>query len=146
MRRAGRVADARARGDGGVQPRRQDGERRRCGRAPSGASSGRWRSVLYRQVSLSLAPHAARAALLGSEPSVRGNAGHAALLRSFAPEWRRGASTSADVVGRFRQALTEYQQGPLANYMPYTPYTEATLYRLAALKPKTLAAMHGSTF
>ena len=55
-------------------------------------------------------------------------------------------STSADVVGRFRQTLTDYQQGPLANYMPYTPYTESTLQRLAALKPKTLAAMHGSTY
>ena len=55
-------------------------------------------------------------------------------------------STSADVVGRFKQTLVEYQQGPLANYMPYTPYTESTLQRLAALKPKTLAAMHGSTF
>jgi flavorubredoxin len=55
-------------------------------------------------------------------------------------------STSADVVGRFKQTLIEYQQGPLANYMPYTPYTESTLQRLAALKPRTLAAMHGSTF
>ena len=55
-------------------------------------------------------------------------------------------STSADVVGRFKQTLMDYQQGPLANYLPYTPYTESTLQRLAALKPKTLAAMHGSTF
>jgi flavorubredoxin len=55
-------------------------------------------------------------------------------------------STSADVVGRFRQTLVDYQQGPLANYMPYTPYTDSTLQRLAALKARTLAAMHGSTF
>ena len=55
-------------------------------------------------------------------------------------------STSGDVVGRFKQTLVEYQQGPFANYMPYTPYTESTLQRLAALKPRTLAAMHGSTF
>jgi flavorubredoxin len=55
-------------------------------------------------------------------------------------------STSTDVVGRFKQTLTDYQQGPLANYLPYTPYTESTLHRLAALKPRTLAAMHGSTF
>ena len=40
-------------------------------------------------------------------------------------------STSADVVGRFKQTLVEYQQGPFANYMPYTPYTESTLQRLA---------------
>ena len=50
------------------------------------------------------------------------------------------------MVGRFKQTLMNYQQGPLANYMPYTPYTESTLHRLAALKPRTLAAMHGSTF
>ena len=55
-------------------------------------------------------------------------------------------STSADVVGRFKQTLVEHQQGPFANYMPFTPYTEPTLKRLAVLKPKTLAAMHGSTF
>ncbi len=42
--------------------------------------------------------------------------------------------------------LVEYQQGPFAHYMPYTPYTEPTLKRLAALKPRTLATMHGSTF
>jgi flavorubredoxin len=55
-------------------------------------------------------------------------------------------STSGDVVGRFKQTLVEYQQGPFANYMPYTPYTESTLQRLAGFKPRTLAAMHGSTF
>ena len=55
-------------------------------------------------------------------------------------------STSADVVGRFKQMLVEYQPGPFAHYLPYTPYTEPTLQRLAALKPRTLATMHGSTF
>ena len=55
-------------------------------------------------------------------------------------------STSADVVGRFKQTLVEYQQGPFANYLPYTAYTEPTLQRLAALKPRTIATMHGSTF
>lgn len=55
-------------------------------------------------------------------------------------------STSADVVGRAKQTLVEYQQGPFANYVPYTHYTGPTLQRLAALKPRTLATMHGSTF
>jgi flavorubredoxin len=54
--------------------------------------------------------------------------------------------TSADVVGRSRQALKEYQAGILAAYMPYTPLTTQNLKRLAALKPKTLAIMHGSSF
>ena len=44
-------------------------------------------------------------------------------------------STSADVVGRFKQMLVEYQQGPFAHYMPYTPYTEPTLQRLAGSSP-----------
>lgn len=55
-------------------------------------------------------------------------------------------STSTDVIGRCKQTLLEYEQGPFANYLPYTPYTEATFQRLAALKPRTLAAMHGSAF
>lgn len=56
------------------------------------------------------------------------------------------ASTHADIVGRFKQTLVEYQKGPLANYMPYTAHTAPTLQRLAALKPRAVAAMHGSTF
>lgn len=55
-------------------------------------------------------------------------------------------STESDLVGRFRETLTQYQSGPLANYLPYTPHTERFLARLAALKPKSLAAMHGSAF
>ena len=47
---------------------------------------------------------------------------------------------------QFRDALTQYQASPLRNYMPYTPNTERLLAELAALRPKTLAAMHGSTF
>jgi hypothetical protein len=30
--------------------------------------------------------------------------------------------------------------------MPYTPYTDATLERLASLNPRTLGVMHGSSF
>ncbi len=54
--------------------------------------------------------------------------------------------TESDVVGRSRATLLEYQAGPLADYLPNTPNTERLLNELAALKPKTLAAMHGSTF
>lgn len=50
------------------------------------------------------------------------------------------------VIGRFRETLMQYQAGPLANYMPCTPNTECLLAKLAALKPKTLAAMHGSSY
>ena len=34
----------------------------------------------------------------------------------------------------------------MAKDMPYTPYTDSTLRRLAELEPRTLALMHGSSF
>ena len=54
--------------------------------------------------------------------------------------------TESDVVGRSRASMVEYQKGPLANYLPYTPLTQRILDKLAALQPKTLAIMHGSSF
>jgi hypothetical protein len=38
------------------------------------------------------------------------------------------------------------QAGPLAGYLPYAVETDATLRRIAALKPTTVATMHGSVF
>lgn len=52
----------------------------------------------------------------------------------------------ADVVGPARDAIVGNLSSPLAKDMPYTPYTDATLQRLAALDPRTLAIMHGSSF
>ena len=54
--------------------------------------------------------------------------------------------TESDVVGRAHESIVEGLAGPMANDMPYTPYTDATLRRLATLQPRTLALMHGSTF
>ena len=54
--------------------------------------------------------------------------------------------TSSDVLGLCKTTLLEYQQGPLAGYVPYTPMTTGILESLAALKPTTLAIMHGSSF
>ncbi|MBA3513687.1 MAG: MBL fold metallo-hydrolase [Pyrinomonadaceae bacterium] len=54
--------------------------------------------------------------------------------------------TESDVVGRAKAAIIEGLSTPLANDMPYTPYTDSTLRRLAALEPRTLAVMHGSSF
>jgi flavorubredoxin len=50
------------------------------------------------------------------------------------------------VVDRARDAILGGLDGPMAKDMPYTPYTDATLLRLAALQPRTLALMHGSTY
>jgi hypothetical protein len=54
--------------------------------------------------------------------------------------------TQADIVGPAAHALREGAKGPLANDIPYTPYTDATLQRLAALEPRTLAVMLGSSY
>jgi flavorubredoxin len=51
-----------------------------------------------------------------------------------------------DVVGPAAEAVRASVAGPMAHDMPYTPYTDATFRRLAALKPRTLALMHGSAF
>ena len=55
--------------------------------------------------------------------------------------------TSSDITGRYRHAVETYQQSPvLMDYVPYTENTGRQLAKLAALEPRTLAAMHGSTF
>jgi flavorubredoxin len=54
--------------------------------------------------------------------------------------------TSSDILGRTRQSLIGFQAGPLMDYMPYTPNTRVLLEGLAALRPRTLATMHGSSF
>lgn len=54
--------------------------------------------------------------------------------------------TEVDLTGRVRAALAQMQAGPLANYLPYTPQTDGILHKLADLRPKTLATMHGSSF
>jgi flavorubredoxin len=54
--------------------------------------------------------------------------------------------TESDVIERVRQTLIDYQASPLANYIPYTKHTNTILQRLAELKPRTIAAQHGSTY
>jgi len=56
------------------------------------------------------------------------------------------ALTTTDVTGRAREAIIGGRSSPLANDMPYTPYTDATFARLAALDVGTLALMHGSSY
>lgn len=54
--------------------------------------------------------------------------------------------TESDVIERARKTLVDYQAGPFANYMPYTRHTDSILQRLAGLKPRTIAPMHGSAY
>ena len=53
---------------------------------------------------------------------------------------------SDKILGRTHKAITEYQGGPLMDYLPYTKNTKRLLHELADLKPETLAIMHGSSF
>ena len=56
------------------------------------------------------------------------------------------ALTSDSVMDRVRQSMLEMQSSPLADYLPYTPNTQGTIERIAALKPSTVASMHGSIY
>ena len=96
----------------------------------------RWRFQQTPQV-----PHCWEAGMLFEET-------HSALLCSdlFTHSGDVEPVTSADIGARARQTLLDYEAGPLAHYMPYTPLTKSTLAKLADLKPRIVAAMHGSTF
>ena len=100
--------------------------------------TGRYR---FRFVATPHVPHCWEAGLLFEET-------HRTLLCSdlFHQAGNVEPVTESDVIGRCRQVLGEYQQGPLANYMPYCTLTDTTLKRLAGLRPKTLATMHGSVY
>jgi len=54
--------------------------------------------------------------------------------------------TDASLLDRSRQALLDYQAGPLAHSSAWTPLTAPALEELAALAPRRLAVMHGSSF
>ena len=54
--------------------------------------------------------------------------------------------TTSDVVGRSVEAMKAYEGGVLADYAPYTHYTDRLFGKLAKLEPRRLAIMHGSSF
>lgn len=54
--------------------------------------------------------------------------------------------TELDIVGPAQKALLDTQKTPFAYSTPYTTQTDRILRRLADLKPRTLATMHGSSF
>lgn len=58
----------------------------------------------------------------------------------------REPATTDSLIERCREALLESEAGPFANYVPYTHKTGRVLEAVAAYGPKTLAAMHGSTY
>lgn len=54
--------------------------------------------------------------------------------------------TETEIVGPAKKMMQDFQAGPLMDYMPYSHRTRSQLEGLAALKPRTLATMHGSSF
>jgi hypothetical protein len=56
------------------------------------------------------------------------------------------AITDDDILEAHKSSMLVFESGPLMDYTPYNHKTKALLYELAALKPKTLATMHGSSF
>jgi flavorubredoxin len=56
------------------------------------------------------------------------------------------ALTDKDILETHRSSILTYEAGPLMDYTPYNHKTKKMLYELAALQPKTLATMHGSSF
>jgi flavorubredoxin len=51
-----------------------------------------------------------------------------------------------DVVGRARKAMVDFQSTQVLNSISYGPATGRQMAKLAALQPRTLAIMHGSSF
>jgi len=64
----------------------------------------------------------------------------------FTHEGEVEALTENTIVERARETYLTYNAGPLAGYQPYTRQTELNMQKLIALEPKTIAAMHGSSF
>ena len=56
------------------------------------------------------------------------------------------ALTDRDILGAHKASMLDFEGGPLMDYTPYNHKTKALLYELAALQPKTLATMHGSSY
>jgi hypothetical protein len=51
-----------------------------------------------------------------------------------------------DIVGRARNAMIDFQSTQLLNSISYSSTTKRQMAKLAALQPRTLAIMHGSSF
>ncbi len=52
----------------------------------------------------------------------------------------------SSLLDRVEATMSAFQHGPLAGYVPYTQNTGRVLRKLASLKPRTLAVMHGSSY
>ena len=65
---------------------------------------------------------------------------------TFHPNGDSEPLTKESLAERARGALLEFEEGPLAGYVPYNQKTDQILQNLSELEPSTLAIMHGSSF
>jgi len=56
------------------------------------------------------------------------------------------ALTDKDILETHKSSILTFEAGPLMDYTPYNHKTKKLLHDLAALQPKTLATMHGSSY
>lgn len=56
------------------------------------------------------------------------------------------ALTDIDILEGHKVSMLAMEKSPLMDYVPYNHNAKRLLYELAALQPKTLATMHGSSF
>ena len=54
--------------------------------------------------------------------------------------------TESDILAAHRESLLRSRGSTFANYFPWTPNTAPLIERLAALRPRVLATMHGSVY
>ena len=64
----------------------------------------------------------------------------------FLQTGERPPVTDASVLDQCRTDLIAFESSPFAGATPYTHHTEVVLKELAALRPQTLAIMHGSSY
>ena len=102
----------------GVYVRRSDGQRERLCHSASPYPERRRRAE-HRQVPVSSRSHASSTARMGCGNVVRRDPADYVLLRPLSSVRGCRALDRTDLIGRFRETLTQYQAGPLANYMPY---------------------------
>ena len=145
MRVSEPVASARTARSGGVQRSGCDGVRQRR-RASAGGGRGKERLIdtgrnRFRFYPTPHSPHGWDAGILFEETN-------RTLLCSdlFHHTGDVEPCTESDVVGRTADAMRTMQQGPLMDYMQWTPRTGARLRELAALEPRLCATMHGSAY
>ncbi len=106
-----------------------------------------WRNLYDGKVPFPLSsPDATSAARLGCRSASGGNPENTAVFGPVPSARRRRTDHFLRYRGRSRDAMKVYQAGILAEYVPYTHITAQNLKKLADLKPKTLAVMHGSSF